>query len=279
MTFSGATVLITGPALGIGQATAERTARLGADVVGIDLDAERQAETKARVEAAGQRYTALAADVADGDALRAAVTEAALVGFDVVVTSAGVAPVGRFLDADGPGATMGAWRRTIEVNLVGTMATVHAALPHLVEKGRGHVVTLASVAGHVGVTGIAAYSASKHGVVGFSKALDAELAGTGVGVSWICPTLIRTRMTDGIRATALAPMLEADDVARAVTGAVEHARREVFVPGRMRVAASLIPALFPRLARGMLARDAASKGWLSIRREIPEEPGARRRPH
>ncbi|MEM6287111.1 MAG: SDR family NAD(P)-dependent oxidoreductase [Bacteroidota bacterium] len=270
MTFPGATVLLTGPALGIGQATAARAARLGADVIGIDLDAERQAETVALVEAAGRRYTALAADVTEAAALQDAVTEAAGLGFDVVVTSAGVAPVGRFVDADGPGATMAAWRRTIEVNLLGTMATAHAALPHLIAKGAGHVVTLASVAGHVGVTGIAAYSASKHGVVGFSEALSAELDGSGVGVSWICPTLIRTRMTEGIAATPLAPKLEPEDVARAITEAVERGRREVFVPRRMRVPASLVPALFPRLARRMLARDATSKGWLAIRRGLPE---------
>ena len=270
MNVSGATVLITGPALGIGRATAVHVARLGADVIGVDLDVERQSETARAVEAAGRRYTALAADVADGDALHDALAEAAGIGFDVVVTSAGVAPVGRFVDPDGPGATMAAWRRTIEVNLVGTMATVHAALPHLLAKGRGHIVTIASVAGHVGIPGIAAYSASKHGVVGFSEALDAELAGSGVGVSWICPTLIRTRMTDGIQPTAMAPKLEPEDVAEAITEAVERERGEVFVPGRMRATVSVLPALLPAAARWLLARDPVVKGWLTLRRGLPE---------
>lgn len=269
MTFSGATVLITGSALGIGRATAARVARLGADVVGIDLDVDRQTETAGLVEAEGQRYFALAADVADESALRAAVTEAAGVGFDVVVTSAGVGPVGRFLDPEGPGATMEAWRRTVEVNVIGTMATVHAALPHLMAKERGHVVTLASVAGHVGISGLVAYSATKHAVVGFSEALDAELTGSGVGVSWVCPTLVRTRMTEGIEPSVFAPMLEPDDVARALTEAVERGRREVFVPGRMRAVVSTLPALFPALARRMLAYDPVAKGWLALRRGLP----------
>ncbi|MEM0962991.1 MAG: SDR family NAD(P)-dependent oxidoreductase [Bacteroidota bacterium] len=268
MTLSGATVLLTGSALGIGQATAAHVARLGADVIGIDLDTDRQRETQALVEVSGKRYTALAADVTDGPALRAAVATASAVGFDIVVTSAGVAPAGPFV-GDGPGETMDVWRAAIEVNLLGTMATVHAALPHLLEKKRGHIVTLASVAGHVGVPGIAAYAASKHGVVGFCEALAGEVRKKGVGVSWICPTLVQTRMTDGVEPSAMIPMLKPEAIAEAVAQAVEQNHTEVFVPRRMRSLVSVFPALAPKVARRLLSRDPVTKGWQSLRRGLP----------
>ena len=97
-------------------------------------------------------------------------------------------------------------------------------------RGRGHIVNIASVAGKVGAPGGATYCATKHAVVGLSEAVRAELRGTGVEISCVLPTFVRTELTAGLKTTRLSSLVAPEDVAAAIVAAIERPRFEVWVP-------------------------------------------------
>ena len=110
---------------------------------------------------------------------------------DVLVNNAGVAesaPLARTTLAD--------WRRQLDVNATGAFLCTRAAVPGMVERDSGRVVTVASTAGLVGGRYVAAYTASKHAAVGLMRAVAAEVAGTGVTANAVCPSYVRTPMTE-----------------------------------------------------------------------------------
>jgi NAD(P)-dependent dehydrogenase (short-subunit alcohol dehydrogenase family) len=174
------TVLVTGGSGGLGAAVVTAAAKVGWDPYVVDL----------RPPAAGVPW--VACDLADTRAAEAATREVcARAGrLDAVVTAAGVDVPGRLGDV--PGET---WERVVAVDLLATAAVVRAALPAL-ERSRGAVVTVASTLGLRAVGDATAYCAAKFGVVGFTRALAAELAGT-VGVTLLLPGGMRTGFFDG----------------------------------------------------------------------------------
>jgi NAD(P)-dependent dehydrogenase (short-subunit alcohol dehydrogenase family) len=194
--------LVTGAASGLGAAIAEGLRKDGWSVVTLD----------ARAIA---RDDAWCVDLADADATEIAVRAAAarFGRLDAVVTAAGT-------DFCGPLAEVSreAWERVVRVNLFGTAAVVRAALPELL-RARGRVVTVASTLGLRALPEATAYCASKHGVVGFTRALSAELAGR-VGVTLLIPGGMRTAFFDGrdpkYRPGPDADLLRPEDVAAAV---------------------------------------------------------------
>jgi NAD(P)-dependent dehydrogenase (short-subunit alcohol dehydrogenase family) len=173
-------VIVTGGASGLGAAVAARLAELGAGVTVFD-----------RCAAPASVGDTVEVDLADGRATEAAVarTAEAQCGLWAVVTCAGVDVPGRLdmLDA-------AVWERTVAVNLLGTAAVVRAALPYL-RAARGRIVTVASTLGHRAVSDATAYCASKFGVVGFTRALTAELRGE-VGVTMLTPGGMKTAFFD-----------------------------------------------------------------------------------
>jgi NAD(P)-dependent dehydrogenase (short-subunit alcohol dehydrogenase family) len=173
------TVLVTGGASGLGAAVAEAVADAGGTPVVVDL----------RPPADGLAHVIV--DLADSAAAQAAVEQVAAEhgGLDGVVTAAGIDACGRLVDVD-----PAAWERVIAVNLLGTAAVVRAALPHL-ERSRGRVVTVASTLGLRALSDATAYCASKFGVVGFTRALSAEMDGR-VGVTLLLPGGMRTPFFD-----------------------------------------------------------------------------------
>jgi NAD(P)-dependent dehydrogenase (short-subunit alcohol dehydrogenase family) len=173
-------VIVTGGASGLGAAVARRLADLGAGVTVLDRCAAR-ADVADTVEV----------DLADGRATEEVVARTAEAhgGLWAVVTCAGVDVPGRLDALDGA-----VWERTVAVNLLGTAAVVRAALPYL-RAARGRIVTVASTLGHRGVSDATAYCASKFGVVGFTRALTAELRGE-VGVTMLTPGGMRTAFFD-----------------------------------------------------------------------------------
>jgi SDR family mycofactocin-dependent oxidoreductase len=197
----GRVALVTGAARGIGRATAVTLAREGADVVAIDVaapvegnpqstgtDAEL-AETAALVEAEGRRCLSVKADVRNAEAMEQAVVDAVdgLGGLDVVVANAGLTvhnPFARMTDAQ--------WQLVLDVNLMGVVRTVRAALPHLVERQYGRIVTLSSVAGRTGTPGGPAYAASKWAIIGVTKTIALEHAADGITANVIAPGVIDT---------------------------------------------------------------------------------------
>lgn len=174
-------VVVTGGSSGLGAATCRRLQAAGADVVSLD---RRPSD---RPDAAPTEVV----DLADPDAAATATQRAVdrLGGVDAVVCCAGVDVPGALLDVDPK-----EWRRVVEINLFGTASVVRAALPGLLER-RGRVVTVASTLAHKAVSDATAYCASKFGVVGFTRALTAELKGQ-VGVTMLTPGGMHTSFFD-----------------------------------------------------------------------------------
>ena len=182
---AGKVALVTGAGRGIGAAIAARLAEDGADVAVCDVDqASAKAVAERLVAAYGRRAIAVRMDVADeasvGEGV-AAVGER-LGPVDVLVNNAGIDVVGPFLES-----TEDVWQGIIAVNLVGTLRCCRAVAPGMVERGSGAIVNIASDAGKVGSSGEAVYSATKGGIIAFTKTLARELASKGVRANCVCP--------------------------------------------------------------------------------------------
>jgi len=182
-------------------------AAAGAAVAVWDLDEERAVAVagKHAPSAAGIRV-----DVTDAPSVDAAVrrTEAELGPIDILVNNAGIDVIGPFLESD-----PAAWGRIIDVNLRGPITTCHRVVRDMVARGRGRVVNLGSDAGKVGSSGEAVYSATKGGVIAFTKTLAREVAASGVTVNCVCPGPTDTSLLDQV---AQASRKLYDSLARAI---------------------------------------------------------------
>ena len=147
------------------------------------------------VERSGGVARAYQADVADAASVKACVerVQSELGPIDVLVNNAGVMPLGDFLTE-----TQATSRTTFEVNVWGLANGMQLVMPHMIERGHGHVVNVASLAGKMAIPGMAVYNASKFAAVGLTAAVRAEYAHTGVSVSAILPSAVRTRLTSGV---------------------------------------------------------------------------------
>ncbi|NKX88620.1 SDR family NAD(P)-dependent oxidoreductase [Nocardia coubleae] len=186
-----ADAVVTGAGSGIGRAFAVELGGRGARVVCSDIDADRAAETAVLVENAGGKAVGARCDVTAIDEVTALATLAQdwFGGApSLVVNNAGIGaggpPVGEF--------TLDDWERTLAVNLWGVINGCHVFTPILRAAGRGTVVNVASAAAFGAAPRMAAYNVSKAGVLALSETMAAELAGTGVGVTVLCPTAVKT---------------------------------------------------------------------------------------
>ncbi len=243
----GAVVLITGGGRGIGRATGAAFAARGARVCLADLDLPVAHEAAREIDA-----YAFGVDVTSRASFTQCVDEVvARVGaIDVLVNNAGVMPLGGFLDeADALSAT------TLDVNVWGLIHGMRIVVPAMVERGGGHVVNVASMAGKMPVPGMAVYNASKFAALGLSLAVRAELAATGVSVSAVLPSAVRTGLASGVPLGHGMPTVDPEDVARAIVRSVHSRRAEIPVPGYLRMF-DLVNALVPepvfRLGRRLL---------------------------
>jgi NAD(P)-dependent dehydrogenase (short-subunit alcohol dehydrogenase family) len=174
------TVVVTGGAKGIGLAIVQRFAALGDDVVALGRD--RQALERLPVRA-------VVCDVTDEDAV--ATTFGELGAVDVLVNNAGFAESARLART-----TVASWGHHFDVNVTGPFLCMRAVVPGMVERRAGAVVTVASTAGRIGAPYTCAYTAAKHAAVGLTRAVASEVAGTGVRVNAVCPTFVRSEMTE-----------------------------------------------------------------------------------
>ncbi|PZS34227.1 MAG: short-chain dehydrogenase, partial [Pseudonocardiales bacterium] len=120
--------------------------------------------------------------------------------------------------------------RQIAINLSAVIHGTREAMVRMKPRRRGHIVNIASVAGKVGAAGGATYSATKHGVVGLSEAVYYELRGTGVEISCVMPTIVRTELAAGLKQTRLSSQVAPEAVAAAIVNTLQFPRLEVFVP-------------------------------------------------
>lgn len=263
MRLAGSTVVITGASRGIGRATAVAVARAGATV---GLLARDEADLKATLADAGGRGAAAAADVADTESLRdgLAALERQLGPTDVLVANAGIGAYGAFADVSEEEI-----EQIVRVNVLGSVHAVRAVVPGMIERRRGHLVIMGSIAGRIGSPFEAIYSATKFAVVGLAESLTVELEPYGIGVSMVNPGPVATHFGEarGHPYDRVRPKpVPAEQVAEAVVRAIEGDKHEQYVPNLFRqavVTRHLLPPLFRwgsrRSFRREIARDVSTR--------------------
>jgi 3-oxoacyl-[acyl-carrier protein] reductase len=188
---SGQTAIVTGAATGIGEAIAHRLAGSGATIAIVDLDLEGAGRVAAAI---GGGAFAIRADITRSAEVQLVVeTVLGRTGrIDILVNNAGIAgkaaPIWEQTDDD--------WDRTIAINLTAVFYFCRAVVPHMRGRGYGRIVNIASIAGKEGNPRMAAYSASKAGVIGLTKSLGKEVATDGICVNAVSPAVVHTRILD-----------------------------------------------------------------------------------
>lgn len=250
---SSTRALVTGASRGIGRALAEALAWRGATV---GLAARSGHELEALAADLPGTHHPLPSDVGDRESITAAVDRFAeqAGGLDVVVANAGVAHYQTFATAPLERA-----EEMTRINWLGTLYTVHAALPHLLEQGSGHVVIVSSGAALRSFPSAAVYGATKAAQRMFAEALRHELAGTGVSLTTVYPGEIATSLHDHEKAT-MPPWYRggpnaasADEMAEQVLSAVEAESRAVYFPRAVRLL-GILHGTSPRLSDRVLHR-------------------------
>jgi NADP-dependent 3-hydroxy acid dehydrogenase YdfG len=243
----GKVVAITGGARGIGKATARALVIKGAKVAIGDLDRELAEQTAAEI---GGETLALELDVTRRDSFEGFLdqVEERLGSLDVLVNNAGIMPLGKFVEEDDATA-----QRMVDINVHGVMFGMKLALPRMQRRGSGHLVNIASQAGKSGFPGGATYCGTKHFVVGVSEAVRAELRGTNIEVSCVMPAVVNTELGSGLPETRAIKVLQPEDVADAIVGALEHPKFDVWVP-KESVGIYKLMTMLPRGAREGIGR-------------------------
>ncbi len=234
---AGSRVWVTGASSGIGAALSTELLSRGARVAVSARRAERLEELS------GGRMLVLPLDITDDAAVRRTVDEVddAFGGIDIAVLNAGAwtqTKVGNW-DAD-------AFRKQVEVNLLGTNSCLAALLPRMLERGAGKLVIVTSVAGYRGVPGSEAYGATKAALLNLAESLRADLAPAGVVVQWVSPGFVRTELTEA-NSFPMPFLIDADVAARSIADGLQSDRPEIVFPLRMAVSMKLLQLMPHRL--------------------------------
>ena len=241
---TGRSALVTGAGRGIGRAIALSLASAGADVAVTARSSKELDETAAAIRALGRRAEAIVCDVSERiqvDAMIARV-RTALGDPLILVNNAGIAASAKLTDT-----TDEMWDRMLRVNASGAFYCTRAVLPLMLAAKWGRIVNMASVAARAGAPYIAAYTASKHALLGLTRAVAAEVAGRGITVNAVCPGYVDTEMTDASAANIVKRTGRTEEDARKIL--------EGFSPqGRLMTApevAAMTTYLCSEVARGI----------------------------
>ena len=262
--------VVTGAGSGIGRAFALELARRSGRVVCADIDLASAKETVGFIEHAGGSGLAVECDVSrESDVLDLAAAGREWHGrpATLVVNNAGIGAGGRLVDQ----TAMAEWQRVLGINLWGVIHGCHVFVPPMRAEGRGGVINVASAASFTAAPRMAPYNVSKAGVVSLSETLRAELSGTGVGVTVLCPTFVRTNIFAGdlIDARSSRVAKRVADVVGFSPGRVARTTLDAHERGRLYVVPQpdaqllwrskrLLPGPYTR-ATGMLGRFAPQR--------------------
>jgi NAD(P)-dependent dehydrogenase (short-subunit alcohol dehydrogenase family) len=289
------TVLITGASQGIGKATALRFAREGYNIVLVARQADRLEAAADEVRKLGQPALAIPTDVREIEQVRAMVQQAiAHFGqIDVLVNDASVYYMGPV-----EAASLSDWQQIIDTNLWGYIHTIHALLPHFLERGKGTIVNISSIGGLDPIPYQVPYTTSKYAITGLTKSLRAELAPKGIHVCGIYPSFIRTRLMERglfrgnqpetaharyelVDRAFHSPFLETpEDVANAIWQGVKHRKSDVLV-GTAKLWTTLyhtIPGLVNPIVRrifGMSDRHATNSNTQTVELQLSDRSNVR----
>lgn len=196
MKLRGKTALVTGGGRGIGRAISLALAQEGAQVAVLDILGDNAAAVAREIEATGVKALALTADLTKRAQVDRAVADtlAQFGQIDVLVNNAGWDRMEMFLDSEEE-----TWDKIIAINFKGILYVCKAALPSMVARGQGKVISIASDAGRAGSTGEAVYAGTKGAIIAFSKTLAREMARHKITVNVVCPGLTETPLLQGIR--------------------------------------------------------------------------------
>lgn len=219
-------VLITGAGHGIGYSLAKIYDDLGAKTVILDINQENLNKVQKEFKNA---HTFLCDVTNKENVYEVGQKILTTIGTPyIIVNNAGVVENSDFLNCDDE-----LLERTMNVNIVSHFWVLKAFLPSMVKKKEGHVCEIASAAGLMGVSGLTAYCASKHAVVGFSQALRYELKKLSRGkikITTICPSFINTGMFKGVKPALFTPLLDQEKIAQAIFEAVDRDKEKVLLP-------------------------------------------------
>jgi 3-dehydrosphinganine reductase len=265
----GAHVVVTGGSSGIGLATARQLVDRGARVSLLARHEGRLADAAATVGA----VATASADVADAAALRAAIDRVVDEAgpCDVLLTAAGAAHPGYFEQLDDT-----VFRDQMDVDYFGTLHAVRAVVPSMIERGRGHVVTISSTAGLIGVFGYSAYAPAKYAVRGLAETLRSELAPHGIVVACAYPPDTRTpgleaenelKPVETERISAAIKPRDADDVAHAIVRGIEKDRLVITADAQTAALARAAGLLGPYVRWSMDRQIRRARSVGTVRRE------------
>jgi short-subunit dehydrogenase len=249
MNWNGKRVFLTGASSGIGEALAIALAKKGAILGLLARRRELLEKLQRNCEKAGGIARSYAVDVADEEAVQGAVNEFLLEfdHIDIMIANAGIGGNNKETRALQPLAV----RKVVEINLLGAVNSVHAVLPHMLDRGRGHLVAISSLAGFRGLPKSAAYSASKAGMTAFFESVRLDVKHLGIDVTIIQPGFIKTPLTAG-REAKMPFLMELHDSIPLFIKSIERKKRFAAFPWQLATvvrAGKFMPAwLYDRIA-------------------------------
>jgi NAD(P)-dependent dehydrogenase (short-subunit alcohol dehydrogenase family) len=262
---AGRTVLITGAARGMGKLHALNFAREGCRVVLTDVDEAELEKTAGEMRGAGYEAYPYVHDVSDREACfgLAGRVEAEVGPIDVLVNNAGIATSEYVMDT-----AEETFRRITDVNYLGQVWMMHAVIPNMIGRGRGHVVNVASIVAKVSPPKLGAYNATKAALVALTDTIRQELKGSGVNFTIVNPGYIATGMFEGAKVPFITHWQDPQKVADALVEAVKKSKAEIFVPRFMTLLSSAVRGLgLPRMVDLSFAMLGAKKSFETMQRD------------
>ena len=250
---TGRIALVTGASRGIGREAALALASAGADVAVAARSADELAATVTAIRAAGRRGEAIVCDVTERTQVEAMIAhvKSALGEPLILVNNAGIAGSAKLTDTSDE-----MWDRMLRVNATGAFYCTRAVLPTMLAAKWGRIVNVASIAAKAGAPYIAAYAASKHALLGLTRAVAAEVATRGITVNAVCPGYVDTGMTDASTANISAKTGRSEQDARKILEGFSPQGR-LMTPGEV---AALITFLCSQTARGITGQGIVLDG-------------------